>query len=200
MTTDRTTLVLLTAVMLLAFSFAPNSVTDYLKVPGPIVFEKASYNLSWSAHPSPGFYKQEYIVKGDVVDKYKTMILIDAITGDVNIRNIVATKVAELKQLKQGNPIVNYETFDNSARGEYMIDFLLSANTADGKISIIERDVYRYKTFTDPSGKKGVLLFGVSTRGYGNEVDKFLTSLKTNKKDLVDAVAGFKIPEITIAK
>ena len=33
-------------------------VTDFLKVPGPIVFDKKSYNLAWTSHPAANFYKQ----------------------------------------------------------------------------------------------------------------------------------------------
>jgi hypothetical protein len=82
-----------------------------------------------------------------------------------------------------------------------MLDFVLSANTPDGKhISIVERNVYRYKAFTDKSGKKGILLFGISTRGYGNGTNDFFASLKANRKALVDQLAKYTIPEITIAK
>ena len=68
--------------------------------------------------------------------------------------------------MKATNPLVNYEMFQKN--GEYLLDFLLSANAADGKtVDIVERNVYRYKTFTDKSGKKGILLFAVSVRSYG---------------------------------
>jgi hypothetical protein len=174
--------------------------TDYLNVPGPVVFDKKSYNLSWTSHPSANYYKHEYIMPGDNVDKFKAMILIDVLTGSLKLKDIVAAKVAELKKMKETNPVVNYETFDNPKSGEYMLDFLLTANGADGKISIAERNVYRYKTFTDKSGKTGVVLFGVSTRSYGVDVTAFLTSLKTTKKDLVNKVAEYKIPAIQILK
>ncbi|MGC4104407.1 hypothetical protein [Ferruginibacter sp.] len=174
---------------------------EYLNVPGPVVFEKTSFRLDWSAHPSPDFYKQEYLAKGDTTGKYKTILLLDVIVGDVNIKDVVAQKTAELKRMKETNPMVNFESFGNPTTGEYMLDFLLSANSADGKyVTVVERNVYRYKTFTDKSGKKGILLFGVSTRSYGNDIDAFLLALKNNKKDLVNQVAKFTIPEIKIAK
>ncbi|MEO8772209.1 MAG: hypothetical protein ABI402_19070 [Ferruginibacter sp.] len=175
-----------------------NKLTDYLHVPGPVSFNSGSYNLSWSSHPSDNFYKQEYIQKGDNADKFKTMILIDVATSNISIKDIVAMKIEELKKMKLSNPMVNYETFDNPKSGEYMIDFLLSANAADGKtIDVVERNVYRYKTITDKSGKKAVVLFGVSTRSYGNDIDKFLVSLKSTKKDLVNVVAKFEMPAIS---
>ena len=182
-----------------AYAQTAKPAKEYFNVPGPVVFEKKIYNLDWSTHPAPNFYKQEYLVKGEVAGKYKTMILIDVLVTDKTVKEIVAEKIIELKQLKVNNPMVNYESFDNPATGECMLDFLLSVNAADGKtLSIVERNVYHYKTFTDKSGKKGILLFGVSTRSYGNAIDSFLVALKTSKKDLVNQVAKFTIPEINI--
>lgn len=202
--TKKTTLVLI----LITFIFLTTGhaqttkpANEYLNVPGPVVFENKSYLLDWSSHPVTNFYKQEYLVKGDTAGKYKTMLMIDVIVSNKSIKDVVAEKIAELKKMKLSNPVVNYETFDNTASGEYMLDFILSANTPDGKhISIVERNVYRYKTFTDKSGNKGIMLFGVSTRGYGNDIDSFFAALKTNKKELVNQVAKYKLPEINIAK
>lgn len=192
-----TTMVFATA----GYAQTNKTVTDYLNVPGPINFEKKMYQLNWSSHPASNFYKQEYIAKGDIAGKYKTMLLFDVIVSDKSVKDIAGEKIAELKKIKETNPIVNYEIFDNPKTGEYMIDFLLSANTPDGKqLSIVERNVYRYKTFTDKSGRKGILLFGVSTRSYGNGINNFLISLKANKKELINEVAKYTIPEIAIVK
>ena len=172
--------------------------TDYLKVPGPIVFDNQAYLLSWSSHPAANFYKQEYIVKGDNPDQFKTMILTDVVTGEAEIKKVVGAKIAELKQMKASNPVVNYEVISNPKTGEYLLDFLLSANNADGSMSVVERNVYRYKTFTDKAGHKGVQLFGVSTRSYGAAIDKFFTALKATRKDLINKVSLYKMPEIKI--
>ena len=182
-----------------AFCQTPKTMKDYLNIPGPISFNNISYNLSWTSHPASNFYKHEYIVKGDNADKFRSMLLIDVITGNTNVKEIVAGKVDELKKIKAQNPVVNYQSFDNPKTGEYMIDFLLTANAADGTVSIAEHNIYRYKKFTDKSGKTGVMLFGVSTRSYGNDITAFLNQLKTTKSKLVEQVAQFNIPTITIA-
>ncbi len=191
----------LLAIMFSTVAVAQNTkhIMDYLSVPGPITFDNKLYNLNWSSHPTDSYYKHEYIVKDDVEDKYNSMILLEVVVSQANIKDIVAAKVAEIKKLKEGNPVVNYQTFDNPKIGEYMIDFLLSANTPDGKVSTVERNVYRYKTFAGKAGQKGILLFGVSVRSYGNDISKFFASLKANKSSLINEVAAFKIPEINIA-
>ncbi|MES1217180.1 MAG: hypothetical protein ABUT20_16825, partial [Bacteroidota bacterium] len=46
--------------------------TDYLGIPGPVMFDKKNYNLSWTSHPSPAYYKHEYLPAGENADKFKT--------------------------------------------------------------------------------------------------------------------------------
>ena len=175
------------------------TVVDKLNVPGPIVIGKKSHALTWTSHPSVNFYKQEYIPAGDNINKFKSMVMLDVTLGNFILKDIVGAKIAELKKMKETNPFVNYEMFQKN--GEYLLDFLLSANSPDGKtIDIVERNVYRYKTFTDQSGKKGILLFGVSVRSYGNDIDTFLITLKTGKATLLNEVAQFTIPAVTISK
>ncbi|MES1222260.1 MAG: hypothetical protein ABUT20_42585, partial [Bacteroidota bacterium] len=169
-------------------------------IPGPVMFDKKNYNLSWTSHPSPAYYKHEYLPAGENADKFKTMLMIEVVTGNLNIKDIAAAKVEELKKMKETNPVVNYETFDNPKTGEYMIDFLLTANTPQGKISIAERNVYRYKSITDASGQKAILLFGVSNRSYGEAATSFIASLKGNRKTLVDQVAKFDIPAVKLTR
>ncbi|MEO6546641.1 MAG: hypothetical protein ABIN94_01525 [Ferruginibacter sp.] len=171
---------------------------DYVHVPGPILFDKQSFNLSWSSHPQPNFYKQEYIVKGDNPDQFKMMVLTDVLTGGSNLKDVVSAKISELKRMKETNPLVNYEVISNPKTGEYMIDFLLSANGADGVMNTVERNVYRYRSFTDKSGKASVQLFGVSVRSYGKDITRFLTALKASRKDLVNKVSQFNLPEVKI--
>ncbi len=173
--------------------------TEYLGVAGPISFDKVSYNLAWTSHPADNYYKQEYLAKGDTIEKFKKLIMLEIITGKTKLKDIVATKVAELKKMKVSNPVINYETFEKD--GEVMLDFIISENTPDGKlVSILERNVYRYKSVVDKSGQKGVLLFGVSDRHYGNDIDNFFATFKSKRFDLINLVGAFDIPEISIAK
>jgi hypothetical protein len=200
---NRTAWLLLISLLLSiqCYSQSKKNVIDYLNLPGPVVFDGKSYNLSWTSHPSGNYYKQEYIVSGDNAVKFNSMIMVELVTGDIKIKDVAAAKIEELKKMKESNPIVNYESFDNPKTGEYMIDFLLSENTADGKdISILERNVYRYLPFAGKDGKKGIILFGVSTRSYGDKIQQFLVSLKSKKSELVNKMAHYKFPELKIIK
>ena len=171
---------------------------NYLNVSGPIVFNSSSYDFVWSSHPSPTYYKHEYLKKGETVQKFNTMVMVELLTGTTTPKDLVANKVAELKTMQSTNPYVQFETFFNKDSNEYILDFLVTANSADNKeITIAERNVYRYKVYSE-NGKKGVLLFAVSTRSYGDNVTKFLQSLKGSRMDLVNKVKAFTVPAIVI--
>ena len=200
MNSKKKVITVLLGLLLTTFSFGQTTKpTEYLGVTGQISFDKTSYNLAWTSHPTDNYYKQEYLAKGDTIEKFKKLILLEVLNGKTKLRNVVATKITELKKMKASNPVVNYETFDKD--GEIMLDFLVSQNTPDGKyLSIVERNVYRYKSVVDRNGQKCVLLFGVSEKAYGDDIDKFFPNLKAHRFDLINLVGAFEIPEITIAK
>jgi len=200
MNSRKKVITVLLGLLLTTFSFGQTTKpTEYLGVAGQISFDKTSYNLAWTSHPTDNYYKQEYLAKGDTIEKFKKLILLEVLNGKTKLRNVVATKITELKKMKASNPVVNYETFDKD--GEIMLDFLVSQNTPDGKyLSIVERNVYRYKSVVDRNGQKYVLLFGVSERAYGDDIDKFFPNLKAHRFDLINLVGAFEIPEIIIAK
>lgn len=171
---------------------------NYLNVNGPIVFNSGTYEFVWSAHPSPVYYKHEYLKKGETVQKFNSMVMVEVLTGTATPKDLVANKVAELKTMQSTNPYVQFETFFNKDSQEYILDFLVTANSADNKvINIAERNVYRYKVYSE-NGKKGVLLFAVSTRSYGDNVTKFLQSMKGTRMDLINKVKAFAIPAFAV--
>ena len=175
-------------------------VTDYFRIATPMVFDQQSYNLVWTSHLASNFYKQEYLQKGDVLEKFRQMILIDVVTGEQDIKAIVKAKVDQLKLIRETNPLVNYEILEHKVKGEYMLDFMIGQQAQNGTMQIVERNVYRYKMVTDKSGRKGVLLFGVSTRSYGKEIDGYLQGLKSTRKKLIESVSNFNIPEVVIGE
>jgi hypothetical protein len=194
---------LIAASLLLAsvHSFGQNNkaVVNYLGVPGPIPLQKKSYQLIWSSHPDASLYKQEYLVAGDAFPNYKSMITIDFVVAGSTVDDAVRTKLRELEQLKKTLD-VNFEVIANPATGEKIIDCLLGQTAADAQKSIYEHDVYRFKAVTAKSGQKGIVLFALSNRAYGNDIKPFLTRLKTERKALVGDVAKAPIPEITVKK
>jgi len=172
------------------------AVKDYLSVPS-VILNKSTYSLSWSSHPTETYYKHEYLTAGQKSDTYTNMVMIEAVVGEISLADVVKGKMAELDQRKATDPVTNYQIVQNKAKGEYLLDFVLSQSAA-GKTSIAEWNAYRYVPLTDKNGKKGILLFSYSKRGYGDGVTDFLKTLKTARVADINTIANYTIPAITI--
>lgn len=177
------------------FVMAQNKVEDYLHLGSKYRFDNKDYELVWSSHPASNFYKQEYILPNENVEKYKRLILIDFIEGDLAPKDVLSGLVNSLENSKKQNPVINYKVYEKN--NEYMIDFIMSENSQDGKeVLILERNVYRYFRINTPN-RKGILLFGVSDRAYTKkEMDNMFSVLKNNKLELVNKVAKIEVPKI----
>lgn len=175
---------------------AQNKINEYLSIPGPIKIDNTFYNLIWSSHPNENYYKQEYLSPNEKIEKYSTLVMIDYIQGTLKIEDVINRKVTELENLKKSNPVVNYKIYENGE--EYILDFLITENSKDGKeILIAERNVYRYKLISN-NKSKGVLLFGVSERGYKENIESFFNNLKNNSSKLIEVVGNYQLPNIEI--
>ena len=177
------------------FAMAQNKVEDYLHLGDKYRFDNKDYELVWSSHPASNFYKQEYILPNENVEKYKRLILIDFIEGDLAPKDVLSGLVNSLENSKKQNPVINYKVYEKN--NDYMIDFIMSENSQDGKeVLILERNVYRYFRINTPK-RKGVLLFGISDRAYTKkEMDNMFSVLKNKKLDLVNKVIQIEVPKI----
>ena len=181
--------------LMVQFFMAQNKVEDYLHLGDKYRFDNKDYKLVWSSHPMDNFYKQEYILSNENVEKYTRMIMIDFLEGDLTPKDAISNFVNNLENSKKQNPIINYQMYERE--DEYMLDFIISKNSQDGKeVLILERNVYRYFRINTPK-RKGILLFGVSDRAYTKkEMDNMFSVLKNNKLELVNKVAKIEVPKI----
>lgn len=176
------------------------SVVNYLGIQSPVSFQSKAFQLVWSSHPDASLYKHEYLQSGDAFPNYKSMIMIDFVITASTIDQAVNMKIRELEQLKLSNHDVNFEIISNAATGEKIIDCLIGQTAADERNSLVERDIYRFKSVKAKSGEKGVFLFAVSTRKYGKDIKPFLTKLKTERPILIKEIAGITLPVLNIAQ
>ena len=177
------------------FFMAQKKVEDYLHLGDKYRFDNKDYKLVWSSHPMDNFYKQEYILSNENVEKYTRMIMIDFLEGDLTPKDAISNNINNLENSKKQNPIINYQMYERE--DEYILDFITSKNSQDGKeVLILERNVYRYFRINTPK-RKGVLLFGVSDRAYTKkEMDNMFSILKNKKLDLVNKVIQIEVPKI----
>jgi hypothetical protein len=181
--------------LMVQFFMAQNKVEDYLHLGDKYRFDNKDYKLVWSSHPASNFYKQEYILPNENVEKYTRMIMIDFLEGDLTPKDAISNFVNNLENSKKQNPIINYQMYERE--DEYMLDFIISKNSQDGKeVLILERNVYRYFRINTPK-RKGILLFGVSDRAYTKkEMDNMFSVLKNKKLDLVNKIIQIEVPKI----
>ena len=191
----------LIALLILSATFAhsQDNVKNYYHIPETLTFDSLQYKLAASYHPNDVYYKQEYIPAGEVADHFNKMIVIDFVVTDLLVKDMLERKVEELTERKKTDPVVNYEVMENAAKGEYILDFILSDGQGN-KLNIVERNVYRYKSYTDKVGHKGVLLFGISQRGYGNGITSFFNRLKISRTDDINKTGAYTVPDIEIDK
>ncbi len=169
---------------------------ERLGIPGPIIFEGTKFELAWTSHPAPTYYKQEYVPAGQVVESYDEMFMVDLLTEGQDPESAAATMISGLDERKAGgDPMVNYDMISNEATGELILDFLLS-DTSSGQI-IVEWNAYRYSPTADGAG---VTLFAISRRGYGEDgATQFLERLTTWRQTSIQELAVMELPPVTVA-
>ncbi|WP_312417757.1 hypothetical protein [Shinella sp.] len=189
---SRIGVVLLALGLMAASAFA--QANDRLGLPGPIDFEGEAYGLAWSSQPSENYIKQEYLPAGDSPERYKQMILVETVSGGIAVMDAVRAQVDMLNKRKASDPLVNMDVIQNEATGEALLDFIISTKGNDGQY-IVEWNSYRYARYSDATGNRGVMLFGVSRRAYGDDASKaLLTQLKVLRPGRIKALTQVVLP------
>lgn len=176
---------------------AEEPAVDRLSVPGPVMFGADTYMLSWSSHPSPNYYKQEYLPAGQTSDLFHQMVLIEAIIPGADVEHAVTDQVRSLNKRKTSDPLVNFTILKNPKNGEAILDFVLSSDEPKQDY-VVEWNAYRYAPLRAKDGKSGVLLFGLSRRAYGDDGTDFLRTLKSTRPQEIDALAKYTLPAVTL--
>ena len=163
---------------------------NWLSLPTSMTFDSVAYRLSWSSHPVPAYYLQEYLPAGETSEHYLRMVLVCAIVERADVNSVVASKIAWLNRRKATDPIVNFAVVRNPANGEVILDFVLSAGP------VVEWNAYRYSSLK----KDGNLLFGISRRAYGDDATEFLRGLKAVRSAGINALAAYALPAVQPTK
>jgi len=194
MTTPTRLAAILTAALWLAPVQAQT--TDYLGLPGPITLGDDSFALAWSSRPADNYIKQEYLPTGETPDSYSRMVLVETVTGGVEVMDAVRAQTETLTQRKETDPLVNMEVIRNEATGEALLDFIVSSRNEAGEY-VVEWNAYRYAPLAPGEDGPGVMLFGISHRASGNDAAKaFLQELPTLRPARIEALAGAPLPEV----
>ena len=172
-----------------------DAVVERLSLPESIEFNGESYRLSWSSHPTPSYYKQEYLPAGQTSDRFQRMVMVETIVRGADVNGAVSAQVNMLNKRKATDPTVNFAILGNDKNGEVILDFVLSAKDSKGD-DIVEWNAYRYAVFKGSNGEAGVLLLAICRRAYGDGTLDFLRKLKSTRPAEINALAAYSLPVV----
>lgn len=172
-----------------------STVTDYINVPGPIQFGSDNYFLAWSAKPTDNYYKQQYLPKGDSLNRYSKLVLLDVLYDTSKPRDLVYYKLKALAKRKKTDAAVDYHLIQSPDSTAYIIDFAQSEGFPRTKY--VEWNAYLYKNIKDTKGRKAILLFGISLRGYDDKVTSFIDRIGDTREKILQHLIQYQTPPIT---
>jgi hypothetical protein len=168
--------------------------SDQLGVPGPLSFQSQDYALAWTSQPSDTYFKQEYVPDGQDVETFEDMIFVEAVVGTLAPMDAATVQIQSLEARKGSDPVVNYDVLQNEASGEVLLDFVISDLQANPVV--VEWNAYRYLPLADG---EGVVLVGISRRGYGEEgATAFMSGLGAMRSEAISALVNLELPAIAI--
>jgi len=161
-----------------------------------LTFADVTYHLAWSSQPSPDYAKYEYLPQDEELPYYHNMLLLERLSNGMGVADVVRSQVEFLNQRKESDLVVNHHLIKNESSGEYLLDFVLSGETEDGK-TIIEWNAYRYSPWRSADGTQGVQLYGYSARAYGDDNGRdFLINLRETRAPIIQALASTSMPSV----
>lgn len=169
---------------------------DYLGIGNKLTFNNQDFNLAWSSNPMSGYYKQEYLLDSSTVENYNEMILIEAIEGKISPQLAVDLKVSELKKMKEENPVINWNVYQD--KDEFIIDFILT-----DKATVYEWNLYRYTTVKDSKKQKYLLLRAYSFKDNlftNDDLKPFFNRIVENRNDFIAKLSKFELPQLNVSK
>jgi hypothetical protein len=172
---------------------------DRLGIPGPLAFDGTSYALAWSSHPSPAYYKQEYLPAGQSSANYTSMLIVELVDSGASVASAVQAQTRMLTARKATDPLVNFSLIQNQRIGDALLDFVMGGSTQ--RTPIAEWNAYRYAPYRGPNRQSGVMLFAISRRAYGDsDIKSFLSGLKQARLAVIDKLARTQLPAVRMSR
>lgn len=176
-----------------------SEVKDLLGIKGPLEFNAASFELTYSDKPRDNYYIQEYLPSGEKLESFNQMMSVHLFLTDLTVDEMAAKKTGELEDRKKSDPLCNYSSFKSPDGNEIIVDFILSEDK-EGQTPIIEFNAYRYKQIDTADDNKGILIYAFSKRSYGDDIDSFLRNLKADRMKYLDEMSKTTIPVVSISR
>ena len=189
-------LIFLTTISM-SFTTFNNDPVDRIGVPGPLTFNKTTFNLSWTDKPNDIYYIQEYLPTGEKSESFNQMLTLHLFDTEIKVKDAVKQKTKELDNRKKTDPNCHYQVTASPDGKEFIVDFLLGESKGD-MMTIIEFNIYHYKQVDLGAKKKGILVYAYTKRAYGDDITPFLKNLRNDRTDLLDVMIGSEIPTVKL--
>lgn len=187
------------SVLLMSFTMSKDNPIDRIGVTGPLMFNQVSYNLAWSDKPRDTYYIQEYLPEGQNVNSFSQMLTIHLFDVDITIEDAVKNKINELENRIKTDATCNYEVYKSPDGKEIIIDFTLG-ESKNNEMTIAEFNIYRYRNIELGNNRNGLLVYAYSERSYGEKIQEFYKSLKTERPELISMMSLSELPVISLSK
>ena len=190
--------IFLLTIVLTSFTATLNDKVDRIGVPGPLTFNKTTFDLSWTDKPNDTYYIQEYLPKGENSENFNQMVTLHLFETDIDLKDAVRQKMKELEIRKKTDPVCNYLVTESKDRDkQYMVDFLLGQSKND-KMTIVEFNIYHYKKVDLADNKTGILIYAYTKRAYGNDIKPFLSNLEEDRQKLLSTMITLEKPTVKL--
>lgn len=178
--------------LLSSFSLYAQTVTEYFNIGNPIEYSGTNFYLAWSTRPLENYIIQEYLPHGESFEHFNQMFTVSILLCDRTPFEAVESKIEELKQRQQTDPIIRYTASEKD--GEYILEFIVS-DYNNGNINTVEFNVHHYKQM-NIDGKKAVVLSFYSCRGYGDNITAFIQSIPDKRDTWREDIGKLKLSPI----
>lgn len=170
---------------------------ERLGVKGPLTFNQTDFSLAWTDKPSESYYIQEYLPAGETLERFNQMLTIHLFNTDLQTKDAVAQKVKELTERQKTDAVCKYQVIESPDGKKFIVDFLLGGSK-DGKMTIVEFNVYHYRQIDISKKKKALVVYAYSKRSYGDDITTFFKTLKEDRATHLKEMVSAEIPVVTI--
>ena len=167
------------------------AVDNYLHTEDMLTFDNVGYRLGWSSHPNDIQYLQEYFPEGQTAESFTDMLSVWLFFVDLPAEQWIQRMADSYAARKGTDPACHFETYEND--GEYMFDCLRS----EEGMTAVEFNVYRCRN-VKVDGRDALLICFYTGDAYGDDIKPFLTRLKERRGQLIEAMIGFEMPEVSL--
>ena len=114
------------------------------------------------------------------------------------VKSAVQQKIQELAARKKTDPTCNYQVNGSPDGKEYLLDCRLG-ESKHGQMAGAEFSIHRFRQVELGGGRKGILMYSYSKRGYGDGLTAFYKALPAERGDLLNSMIAGEVPTVVVA-